>query len=255
MAAIDLNCDLGESFGAYKMGVDEEIIPLITSANIACGFHAGDPLIMERTVALCKVHGVRPGAHPGFPDLSGFGRRNMNLSPKEVKACVTYQIGALKAFCDGASIRLYHVKPHGALYNMAAIDYRLAEAICEAIHDVDSSLVLLALSGSEMLRAAKECNLSYASEVFADRAYEKDGTLVSRTKKGAVIEEKEMAVKQVVRMAKEGRVSAIDGTDISILADSVCVHGDGANALTFVKRIREELAVRGVEVKAFSGSL
>jgi UPF0271 protein len=251
MPTIDLNCDLGESFGAYKMGMDEEILPLITSANIACGFHGGDPLIMERTVALCKVHGVRPGAHPGFPDLNGFGRRNMNLSPKEVKACVTYQIGALKAFCDSASIRLYHVKPHGALYNMAAVDYKLAAAICEAIHDVDDSLVLLALSGSEMLRAAKDCGISSASEVFADRAYESDGTLVSRSHKGAVIEEKEAAVKQVVRMAKEGRVRAISGEDISIKADSVCVHGDGRNALSFVKRIREELAVKGIEVKGF----
>lgn len=251
MPTIDLNCDLGESFGAYKMGMDEEILPLITSANIACGFHGGDPLIMERTVALCKVHGVRPGAHPGFPDLNGFGRRNMNLSPKEVKACVTYQIGALKAFCDSASIRLYHVKPHGALYNMAAVDYKLAEAICEAIHDVDDSLVLLALSGSEMLRAAGECGISSASEVFADRAYERDGTLVSRSRKGAVIEEKEAAVKQVVRMAKEGRVRAISGEDISIKADSVCVHGDGRNALSFVKRIQEELAVKGIEVKGF----
>lgn len=251
MPTIDLNCDLGESFGAYKMGMDEGILPFITSANIACGFHGGDPLIMERTVALCKVHGVRPGAHPGFPDLNGFGRRNMNLSPKEVKACVTYQIGALKAFCDSATIRLYHVKPHGALYNMAAVDYKLAAAICEAIHDVDDSLVLLALSGSEMLRAAKECGLSYASEVFADRAYERDGTLVSRNQKGAVIEEKEAAVKQVVRMAKEGRVRAINGEDISIKADSVCVHGDGRNALSFVKRIREELAVKGIEVKGF----
>ena len=251
MPTIDLNCDLGESFGAYKMGMDEEILPLITSANIACGFHGGDPLIMERTVALCKVHGVRPGAHPGFPDLNGFGRRNMNLSPKEVKACVTYQIGALKAFCDSASIRLYHVKPHGALYNMAAVDYKLAAAICEAIHDVDDSLVLLALSGSEMLRAARECGISSASEVFADRAYERDGTLVSRSHKGAVIEEKEAAVKQVVRMAKEGRVRAISGEDISIKADSVCVHGDGRNALSFVKRIREELAVKGIEVKGF----
>ena len=251
MPTIDLNCDMGESFGAYKMGMDDEVLPFITSANIACGFHGGDPLIMERTVALCKVHGVRPGAHPGFPDLNGFGRRNMNLSPKEVKACVTYQIGALKAFCDSATIRLYHVKPHGALYNMAAVDYKLAAAICEAIHDVDDSLVLLALSGSEMLRAAKECGLSYASEVFADRTYERDGTLVSRNQKGAVIEEKEAAVKQVVRMAKEGRVRAINGEDISIKADSVCVQGDGRNALSFVKRIRAELAVKGIEVKGF----
>jgi UPF0271 protein len=251
MLSIDLNCDLGESFGAYQMGMDEEVLPLITSANIACGFHAGDPLVMERTVALCKEHGVRAGAHPGFPDLSGFGRRNMSLSPKEVKACVIYQIGALKAFCDSASVRLCHVKPHGALYNMAAKDYKLAEAICQAIKEVDESLILLALSGSEMLRAAREYKITYASEVFADRAYQNDGTLVPRSQKGAVIEEEDKAVSRVIRMAKEGKVKAIDGNDIFIEADSVCVHGDGVKALTFVKKIREGLAVKGIEVTGF----
>lgn len=251
MPFIDLNCDLGESFGAYKMGMDEEVLPYVTSANIACGFHGGDPLVMEKTVALCKKYGVRPGAHPGFPDLAGFGRRNMSLSPKEVKANVMYQIGALKAFCSGAGIRLCHLKPHGALYNMAAKDYELAKAICQAVKEADDSLILLALSGSEMLRAAKDTGLSAASEVFADRAYQSDGSLVPRSREGALIEDEDLAVKRVIRMAKEGVVEAIDGSTVPIEADSVCVHGDGAKALEFVKKIRKGLLEAGIEVKGF----
>ncbi|WP_367567030.1 LamB/YcsF family protein [Lacrimispora sp.] len=251
MPVIDLNCDLGESFGAYKMGLDEEVLPYVTSANIACGFHGGDPVVMEQTVALCKKYGVRAGAHPGFPDLAGFGRRNMSLSPGEVKAGVMYQIGALSAFCKGAGVRLCHVKPHGALYNMAAKDYELAKAICQAIKEVDDSLVLLALSNSEMLRAAKDMGLSAASEVFADRAYERDGSLVSRNRKGSMIEDEALAVNRVIRMAKEGAVEAIDGSVVSIEADSVCVHGDGVKALEFVKKIRKGLLEAGIEVKGF----
>ena len=251
MPVIDLNCDLGESFGAYKMGLDEEVLPYVTSANIACGFHGGDPLVMEKTVALCKKYGVRAGAHPGFPDLVGFGRRNMSLSPKEVKASVMYQLGALKAFCSGAGIRLCHLKPHGALYNMAAKDYELAKAICQAVKEADDSLILLALSGSEMLRAAKDTGLFAASEVFADRAYQNDGSLVPRNREGALIEDEDLAVRRVIRMAKEGVVEAIDGSTVSIKADSVCVHGDGAKALEFVKKIRKGLLEAGVEVKGF----
>ncbi len=251
MPAIDLNCDLGESFGAYKIGMDQEVLPYITSANIACGFHAGDPVVMERTVALCREYKVKAGAHPGFPDLEGFGRRNMSLTPEEVKACVLYQTGALKAFCDGAGIKLCHVKPHGALYNMAAKDYRLAKAICQAVQVVDDGLVLLALSGSEMIRAAWELGIPYASEVFADRAYQSDGTLVPRSQKGAVIEDEDLAVSRVIRMVQEGIVETIDGLDIPIQADSVCVHGDGAKALAFVKKIRESLDAAGIEVKEF----
>ncbi|SEU23686.1 UPF0271 protein [Lacrimispora sphenoides] len=251
MPVIDLNCDLGESFGAYKIGLDEEVLPYVTSANIACGFHGGDSVVMEQTVALCKKYGVRAGAHPGFPDLAGFGRRNMSLTPNEVKTSVMYQIGALNAFCRGAGIRLCHVKPHGALYNMAANDYELAKAICQAIKEVDGSLVLLALSNSEMIRAAKDTGVSAASEVFADRAYERDGSLVPRSRKGAVIEDKELALKRVIRMVKEGVVEAIDGSTISIDADSVCVHGDGGKALEFVKRLREGFLEAGIEVKCF----
>ena len=251
MPAIDLNCDLGESFGTYTIGMDEEVIPSITSANIACGYHAGDPLVMSRTVALCKRYGVHAGAHPGFPDLIGFGRRNMASSPAEAKAYVQYQIGALKAFCDSASIPLKHVKPHGALYNMAGKDYALAKAICEGIYSIDRNLVLLALSGSEMIRAAADTGLACASEVFADRAYRADGSLVPRGQEGAMIEDEDEAIARVIRMAVERKVTAIDGSDIDLKADSVCVHGDGSKALAFVVRIRAALESAGVTVKAF----
>ena len=252
MSRVDLNCDLGESFGAYKLGLDEEVIRFITSANVACGFHASDPLVMEKTVAMAKENQVSIGAHPGFLDLMGFGRRNMNISPKEAKAYVMYQIGALKAFCDGAGVSMQHVKPHGALYNMAGKDLALAEAICEGIYEVDKNLILLALSGSKMLEAAETKGIRVAREVFADRAYEEDGALVARTKLGAMIEEEELAVSRVVRMVKEGKVAAITGKDISISVDSICVHGDGPKALAFVEKIRKALLAEKVEIVAMN---
>ena len=181
MISVDLNCDLGESFGAYTIGMDEAVIPLIPSANVACGYHAGDPLVMAKTVARCREAGVHVGAHPGFPDLMGFGRRSMNVSPAEAKAYIQYQLGALSAFCRAAGVLLRHVKPHGALYNMAAKDEKLARAVVEGICEVDDRLILLALSGSEMLLAAEKAGLRAASEVFADRGYQPDGTLVPRT--------------------------------------------------------------------------
>ncbi len=251
MSAIDLNCDLGESFGAYRIGMDECVVPEITSANIACGFHAGDPLVMKKTVELCRTYGVSAGAHPGYRDLQGFGRRNMKVSCEEVEADIIYQVGALKAFCDGAGVELHHVKPHGALYNMAGKDYDLAMAICRGIRAVDPSLKILALSGSQMIRAAKEAGICAVSEVFADRAYQPDGSLVPRTQEGAMITDEEEAIKRVVRMATEGKVTAIDGSDISICADSVCVHGDGEKALVFVKKIRKALTAAGVELRRF----
>ena len=241
MERIDLNCDLGESFGAYTIGMDSEVLPYITSANIACGFHGGDPLVMERTVAACARAGVGVGAHPGFPDLIGFGRRNMAVTPDEVRTYIAYQTGALLAFCHEQGVRMTHVKPHGALYNMAAKDYALAKAVCEGIRAADESLILLALSGSQMLKAAGEMGLACASEVFADRAYEPDGSLVPRSRPGSMIKDADEAARRVVRMVKEGKVQAIDGQDISIRADSVCVHGDSRSALDFVKRIRENL--------------
>ncbi|MFU0832723.1 MAG: 5-oxoprolinase subunit A [Oscillospiraceae bacterium] len=248
MNRIDLNSDLGESFGTYRIGMDEEVIPLISSANIACGFHASDPVVMRKTVELVKKSGVGAGAHPGFPDLMGFGRRNMKVSPAEAKAYVQYQIGALSAFCRAYSIELIHVKPHGALYNMAGKDYALAKAICEGIAEIDDKLILLALSGSEMIRAAKDVGIRAASEVFADRAYEEDGSLVARSKPNAMITDENEAIQRVVRMAKEGKVTAVTGKDISIQADSVCVHGDNAKALQFVQKIRSALSAEGIEV-------
>jgi 5-oxoprolinase (ATP-hydrolysing) subunit A len=248
MNRIDLNSDLGESFGTYRIGMDEEVIPLISSANIACGFHASDPMVMRKTVELVKKSGVGAGAHPGFPDLIGFGRRNMKVSPAEAKAYVQYQIGALYAFCRACSIELIHVKPHGALYNMAGKDYALAKAICEGIAEIDDKLILLALSGSEMIRAAKDVGIRAASEVFADRAYEEDGSLVARSKPNAMITDENEAIRRVVRMAKEGKVTAVTGKDISIQSDSVCVHGDNAKALQFVQKIRSALTAEGIEV-------
>lgn len=250
MYKVDLNCDLGESFGNYKIGSDEEVIPYISSANIACGFHASDPLVMDKTVKLTKQHNVSIGAHPGFADLVGFGRRNMDISYKEAKAIIQYQIGALKAFCTAQSVGLRHVKPHGALYNMAAKDLDLALAICEGIYEVDSSLILLALSGSKMLEAAKKIGLNYASEVFADRAYNEDGSLVSRSKEGAVITDEEEAIQRVIRMVKENKVRTITGIDINLKPDSICVHGDGAKALEFVKKINESFKRENIEIAA-----
>lgn len=249
MYKIDLNCDLGESYGTYRLGMDGQIIPLISSANVACGFHAGDFNTMAKTVGLCKESGVSIGAHPGFPDLQGFGRRNMSLSPAEVQNLITYQIGALAAFCRSAGVRLRHVKPHGALYNMAAKDPALARAICQGVYDFDSSLILLGLSGSEMLRQAREIGLPCAAEVFADRAYEEDGTLVPRGKPGAMITDEEEAVRRVIGMILNHRVQAITGKEIEICPDSVCVHGDSEKALLFVKKIRSALESAGITIQ------
>ena len=245
---IDLNCDLGESFGAYKLGLDDQVLPYISSANVACGFHASDPVVMDKTVALAKDAGVAVGAHPGYPDLQGFGRRNMTIPPREVKAMVMYQIGALQAFCTAHGLKLQHVKPHGALYNMAGKDEALAMAVCEAIQAVDDSLILLGLSGSKMLEAADKIGLRSAREVFADRAYEEDGSLVARTKPGAMITDEDEAVARVIRMIREGRVTAVTGKDIPLRADSVCVHGDSPKALAFVQKIRAALTAEQIQI-------
>lgn len=252
MFQIDLNCDLGESFGNYKIGLDEEVIPFITSANIACGFHASDPMVMKKTVSLAKQYKINIGAHPGFPDLLGFGRRNMVLSEQEAKSYMTYQIGALYGFCQSEQVALTHVKPHGALYNMAAKDKKLAIALCEAIHSFDPQLPILALSGSLMVEAAKEVGIPVIQEVFADRAYEDDGTLVARAKEGSMIKDESEAIRRVIRMVKEKKVTSINGTDIPIQADSVCVHGDGEKALLFVKQIKKALEENDILVKGFS---
>ena len=249
---VDLNCDLGESFGNYKIGGDDKIIPLISSANVACGFHAGDPVVMKKTIETAKKNNIGIGAHPGFLDLMGFGRREMKISIDEAKAYVLYQLGALGAFCKSEGVKLQHVKPHGALYNMAAKDYKLSRAICEAVAEFDNSLIILGLSGSETLKAAKDLGLKYASEVFADRAYEEDGSLVARSKEGAMIHDENEAIERVIKMIKEQKVTSITGKEIPIKADSICVHGDGEKALLFVKKIREKLVNEGIIIQKLS---
>lgn len=248
MVKIDLNSDLGESFGAYTIGLDGDILPYITSSNIACGYHAGDPLVMEKTVKLCKEKGVAVGAHPGYPDLMGFGRRNMAASPKEVAAYIKYQVGALLAFCTSHGVKMQHVKPHGALYNTAAKDYELSRAIAEAIYSIDNSLILLGLSGSEMLRAAQDIGLPCASEVFADRAYNEDGSLVARGTPGAMIKDVDECAQRIVRMVKENKVTAITGKDITLAPQSICVHGDTPEAVQFVENIRKQLEQNDIQL-------
>lgn len=248
MYRVDLNSDLGEGYGLYRIGNDNEIIAHVSSANIGCGFHGGDPVVMEETVAQCKMRSVAIGAHPGFPDIMGFGRRNMDISPKEAKAYVKYQLGALTAFASSCGMRIQHLKPHGALYNMAAVDMKLATAVAEAVYEVDPQIILLGLANSCMITAAKECKLVSANEVFADRAYTADGTLVPRSAPGAVIHDTEACVKRVVRMVKENKVQAITGEDIELKADSICVHGDTPEAVEFVQEIRKALQSEGAQI-------
>jgi UPF0271 protein len=248
---IDLNSDLGESFGNYRLGLDEKIIPLISSANIACGFHAGDPIVMKRTIVLAKEHGVAPGAHPGFPDLMGFGRRKMDVSLDEIKDYVTYQVGALQAFAAAQGMALQHVKPHGALYNMAAEDLTIWDAVAEVIAAVDPQLVLFVMAGpwrQELEAIGVRHGIRVAFEFFGDRAYNPDGTLVSRKLPGAVIHDHERVAEKVLKMVKEGRVVCIDGTEIELAAETICVHGDNPAALELVRNVRQSLEEAGVEI-------
>ena len=248
MAKIDLNCDMGESFGAYKLGFDEEIIKYVTSANIACGFHAGDPVVMQRTIGLAKTYGVKVGAHPGYPDLLGFGRRNMAVAATDVKGYLIYQIGALQAFARVEGLELQHVKPHGALYNMAVKDPKLAQAIAEAVKSLDKGLILVVLAGSAWVNIAKEQGLRVAGEAFADRAYSADGSLVPRSQPGAVIKDKKEVAERVIGMIEEGRVKAITGEDVIIKADTICLHGDTPGALELAIHLRSALGDRGIKV-------
>ena len=247
--AIDLNCDMGESFGAYTIGHDAEVMPFITSANVACGFHAGDPTVIRATIALAKQHGVAVGAHPGFPDLVGFGRREMHMSPREVEDSLVYQIGAVAGLAAAEGVKLQHVKAHGALYNMAVRDASLAEAIARAIAAVDRSLVMLGLPNSELIRAGERLGLTVMAEAFADRAYEPDGQLVSRRKPGAVIHDPEAVVARVVRMARDGVATAIDGSTVRLNAGTICTHGDTPGAHELVRRIRKGLEEAGIAVR------
>ena len=243
---IDLNCDMGESFGMYKMGLDEEVIKHISSANVACGFHAGDPMWMRHTVRLAEEHGVAVGAHPSFPDLNGFGRRNMSVEPEEAKNDVIYQVGALSAFTAGG--KLQHVKPHGAMYNQAVSDEALARAICEAVLEVDEDMVLLVLAGSPWERTAADMGLRVAREIFADRAMNPDGSLVSRSREGSVIHDVEEVVERSLRMVTESRAVAITGEEMEVEAESLCLHGDTPGALEMAKTLERQLRASGVDI-------
>lgn len=252
MYKVDLNSDLGESFGCYKIGMDEEVLKHITSANIACGFHAGDPIQMDKTVKLAMENNVQIGAHPGFMDIIGFGRREMKISKDEVKAYVKYQLGALNSFVISNGANIQHVKAHGALYNMAAKDYEISLSIAQAVYEVDKNIILLGLANSSIIDAGKDVGLRVANEVFADRAYNSDGTLVSRSIEGSIINDPNIAIKRVIKMVKENKVEDINGKDIDIKADSICVHGDNPKAIEFVKSIRAELIKEDINICCIS---
>lgn len=247
---IDFNCDVGESFGDWRMGDDAALIPLASSANIACGFHAGDPLHMRAAVTLCIEHGVAIGAHPGWPDLQGYGRRALAASPSETYAYVLYQIGALAAFVRAAGGRLHHVKPHGALYNQAARDPGLAEAVARAVFDFDPALKLYALAGSALMGAARELGLAPVGEAFAERAYEADGSLTPRALPGAVLPDFAAAEAQVLGLLARGEVLARSGEVVAVEAGTLCLHGDRPDAVDFARRLRTSLAAAGVEIAA-----
>jgi UPF0271 protein len=250
--AIDMNSDIGEGFGAWSMGDDGAILASVSSANIACGYHAGDPSIMRKTVEMCAARGVGIGAHVSYPDLAGFGRREMAISPQEVYDCCLYQIGALGAFCMASGAPLRHVKPHGALYNRAAKDRGIADAITRAAKDA-GSLILLGLANSEMETSAKAACLPFASEAFADRAYMSDGTLMPRSMGGSVIHDAAEAARRAVRMACQGTVAASDGSEVSFRPDSICLHGDTPQAVGMALAVRRALAEAGVEIRAMGG--
>jgi UPF0271 protein len=247
MRRIDINADLGESFGAYTIGSDPALMASITSA---CGYHAGDPSVMRRTIELAREHGVAVGAHPGFPDLVGFGRRELQATSDEVENFVLYQIGALAAFTRALGMRLQHVKPHGALFNMAVSDAALADAIARAVAAFDDSLVLFGLPGSQILAAGRRAGLRVASEVFADRAYEPDGSLASRRKPGSVIHDPAAVLARALRMVREGTVVALDGNPVPVEADTICVHGDTPGAAALAATLRQGLEADGIRVMA-----
>ncbi|MDF0726676.1 LamB/YcsF family protein [Cytobacillus sp. S13-E01] len=249
MKSIDINCDLGESYGAFKIGNDELILDHVTSANIACAFHAGDPHVMQKTVKLAKEKKIAIGAHPGFQDVIGFGRRVIPNTPQEITDIVLYQLGALDAFCKANEVTLHHVKPHGALYNVAANERPIADAIVKAVKLFDRHLLLFGLSGSELIKAGNEAGLRTASEVFADRTYQQDGSLTSRQISGAVIEDIDTALNQVIQMIDTNTVTSIDGHTVALQADTICVHGDNEHALLFAQTLRQKLTDKGITIK------
>lgn len=255
---IDLNCDMGESFGSYILGMDEEVIHHISSANIACGFHAGDPQVMRRTVRLALAHGVAIGAHPGFPDLLGFGRRGMHCTLAETEDYITYQVGALQAFCQAEGGRLHHVKPHGALYNQIATDPAMLRAIARAIQAIDPTLLLMVLAGpnaTELGQVAAEEGVQVVLEAFPDRVYESDGTLRARTKPDAVIHDATLVATRALNMVQHGVIEAHDGTLVPMQVHSLCVHGDGPNSVGMVATIKNCFAAAGIRVAAVAADL
>jgi UPF0271 protein len=250
---IDLNADVGESFGKYKLGMDADIIPLISSANIACGFHAGDPKVMKLTIQVARENGVALGAHPGFPDLMGFGRRNMDLTLAEIQDYVTYQIGALQAFAVAQGAKLQHVKPHGALYNQAVQNLQIWDAIAESVAAIDPSLILFVQAGPwrpAVESIGRKHGIRLAFEFFGDREYNADGSLVSRKKTGAVIHDPHRVVEKVLRMVSRGTIISQDGVEFELSAETICVHGDNPSALNMVVKIRETLTDQGIQIAA-----
>jgi len=255
MSRVDLNADVGESFGAYAIGHDRALMRSITSASVAAGFHAGDPGVLRETIGLARSHGVAVGAHPGFPDLLGFGRRDMKLTPREAEDLVLYQIAAVAGVAAAEGVALQHVKPHGALYNMAARDADLADALARATAAIDRRLILFGPPSSELLRAGRQLGLRVAAEVFADRAYEPDGSLVSRRKSGAVISDEGVVVARVIRMVRDRAVNAVDGSVLQLDVDTICLHGDTAGAGELAARLRAGLEGAGVTVCALTADL
>jgi len=248
LKTIDLNCDMGESYGAWKMGADEEVMPHISSANIACGFHGGDPATIRRTVRLALDHGVAIGAHPSLPDLQGFGRRVMKIKPQEMYDLVVYQAGAVEAFARAAGAKLHHVKCHGALYNMAATDEALSEAMVRAARDL--GVMLYVLSNSKNFEVAQKAGIRVAGEVFADRGYSDDGTLAPRELPGGMIEDAAQAVKQALAMIEQGYVTSLSGKRVAVAADTLCLHGDQPGAVAFAKALRKAFSEKGILIAA-----
>ena len=245
---VDFNCDLGEGFGAYRLGSDEDIMPYISSANIACGYHAGDPVIMRKTVAIAEKAGVAIGAHPSFPDIQGFGRRDMQMTPEEIRCITTYQVGALTSFTKNH--KLQHVKAHGALYNMAVVNEKIARAFADGVYQADPELILVGLAGSVWLKAGKEAGLKVASEIFADRALNADGSLVSRSQPGSVIENEDEVIKRALRMVIDGKITAINGREVTVKGDTICLHGDTPGAAALAKKLYEAFKAAGVQITA-----
>ena len=250
MKTIDLNCDMGESYGAWKMGADAEVMPFITSANIACGFHGGDPATMRKTVRLAADHGVAIGAHPSLPDLQGFGRRSMTITPQEMYDLVLYQAGALEAFARAAGARLHHVKCHGALYNMAANDEPLSDACARAVKDLGGTVILYALSGSRMMECAAKTGVRAVGEAFADRGYQDDGTLAPRNVPGGMIEDEMRSVAQALAMVEAGHVTSLSGKRVPVAPGTLCLHGDQPGAVAFARALRAAFKQHGISVAA-----